>query len=219
MSIIGGHTCIGDDGGTPGRRCEACEIESQGKGIMQHQIDGVDVVTQDMASWSKTTMHLRSVTTERDQLALAIRPKGGLADNWSVCDLVNLASAHRADSETMDAVSATDDYGDTTDPDKARLLREQRTTTEVCICAAIVTKDGTVVRGHRHADAMRTAFDAKHRPSRDPDAQGFITSRNRYVGRREALALQQAAGIKSADVARNPDGAYRADELYSEDLY
>lgn len=27
MSIIGGHTCIGDDGGTPGRKCDACEAE------------------------------------------------------------------------------------------------------------------------------------------------------------------------------------------------
>ena len=29
MSIIGGHTCIGDDDGTPGRRCEACEDEKR----------------------------------------------------------------------------------------------------------------------------------------------------------------------------------------------
>lgn len=27
MSIIDGHTCIGDDGGTPNRRCEACVRE------------------------------------------------------------------------------------------------------------------------------------------------------------------------------------------------
>jgi hypothetical protein len=46
------------------------------------------------------------------------------------------------------------------------------------------------------------------------DDQGFITSRNRYVGREEALRLQLAAGIKSAC----PSG-YRARDLFSEDLY
>lgn len=27
MSIINWHTCIGDDGGTPNRKCQACEKE------------------------------------------------------------------------------------------------------------------------------------------------------------------------------------------------
>src|SRR6185503_4821071 len=27
MSIIDGHTCIGDDGGTPNRKCDACVSE------------------------------------------------------------------------------------------------------------------------------------------------------------------------------------------------
>jgi hypothetical protein len=26
VSIIAGHTCIGDDGGTPGRKCDGCEM-------------------------------------------------------------------------------------------------------------------------------------------------------------------------------------------------
>lgn len=43
---------------------------------------------------------------------------------------------------------------------------------------------------------------------------GFITSTGRFVGRKEAFALQHKAGIASA----SPDG-YRRDELYSEDLY
>jgi len=29
MSIINGHTCIGDDGGTPNRTCQACEDEKR----------------------------------------------------------------------------------------------------------------------------------------------------------------------------------------------
>lgn len=27
MSVINGHTCIGDDGGTPNRKCDACANE------------------------------------------------------------------------------------------------------------------------------------------------------------------------------------------------
>lgn len=29
MSVINGHTCIGDDGGTPNRKCEGCEREKE----------------------------------------------------------------------------------------------------------------------------------------------------------------------------------------------
>lgn len=27
MGAINGHTCVGDDGGTPNRRCDACEMD------------------------------------------------------------------------------------------------------------------------------------------------------------------------------------------------
>lgn len=86
---------------------------------------------------------------------------------------------------------------------------------EVCICAAIRLADGRVIRGHRHCHAMRTAFEMRI-PTVDirAAAQGFVTSRNRYVGREEGQRLQLAAGIASAD----PDG-YRGDILFSEDLY
>lgn len=86
---------------------------------------------------------------------------------------------------------------------------------EVCICAAIRLADGHVIRGHRHNHAMRTAFDMRI-PTVDIRAadQGFVTSRNRYVGREEGQRLQLAAGVPSAD----PCG-YRGDILFSEDLY
>lgn len=84
---------------------------------------------------------------------------------------------------------------------------------EICICAAVITDDGTVYRGHRHGDAMRTAVKHGYRPAR-ADQQGFVTSRNRYVSREEGRKLQDAAGIPSAD----PEG-YRGRTLFSEDLY
>lgn len=98
---------------------------------------------------------------------------------------------------------------------------------EICICAALRLPDGRIIRGHRHGDCIRTA-EALVRWQNDPESgvngpawhpsmscdQGFVTSRGRYVGREEGLALQQAAGIPSA--CRS---GYRARELFSEDLY
>lgn len=86
---------------------------------------------------------------------------------------------------------------------------------EICICAAIVTKEGEIIRGHRHADAMATAIKKNLRPSSLEDTQGFMTSMNRFVSRREAGWLQKAAGIPSVDPRR---GQF-PDVLFSEDLY
>jgi hypothetical protein len=96
---------------------------------------------------------------------------------------------------------------------------------EIIICSAIKLPNGMIFRGHRHSDCIRTAHEfitwnggidpGEHHwnnsMSRD---QGFITSRNRYVSRSEAMKLQLDAGIPS--VAK---GGYRGDELFSEDLY
>ena len=84
---------------------------------------------------------------------------------------------------------------------------------ETVICAAVRMPDGAVFRGHRHGDALHAAqAPPKYRDVR-PTEQGFVTSRNRYVDRSEALRLQLAAGVPSAD-----SGGYRG-ELFSEDLY
>lgn len=86
---------------------------------------------------------------------------------------------------------------------------------EIVICAAIKTKDGTVIRGHRHADCVSTAMRMRYKKEDLSFAdQGFVTSRNRYVSREEGRRLQDAAGIKSA----NPEG-YMPGTLFSEDLY
>lgn len=86
---------------------------------------------------------------------------------------------------------------------------------EIVICAAIKTKDGVVIRGHRHADAIYTAMRMRYKETDLSYAdQGFVTSRNRYVGRSEGREIQDAAGIPSA----SPEG-YMRGTLFSEDLY
>lgn len=89
---------------------------------------------------------------------------------------------------------------------------------EICICAAVVAKDGSVIRGHRHHNALNTLRDmpGKEYEYGNGDTQGFITSYNRYVTREEGYRLQIEAGIKSAD--RTGDYVCKG-ELYSEDLY
>lgn len=85
---------------------------------------------------------------------------------------------------------------------------------EICICAAIQLPSGRIIRGHRHhhcfaaADAMASVDQIR------AAEQGFVTSRNRFVGRVEGRKLQEAAGIPSAAV-----GGYRLDLLFTEDLY
>lgn len=89
---------------------------------------------------------------------------------------------------------------------------------EIVICAAVRAFDGHIVRGQRHADAMRTlhgmpAYAHEHTQG---DNQGFVTSLGRYVTRKDGAEIQKAAGIKSV----MPEGMeYLHGELYSEDLY
>lgn len=89
---------------------------------------------------------------------------------------------------------------------------------EIIICSAVQYHDGTVIRGHRHNDALKTLFSIPriNKDFEDKKAmiikQGFITSKNRFVERKEALQIQLKAGIKSHR------GKYQ-NQLYSEDLY
>ena len=88
---------------------------------------------------------------------------------------------------------------------------------EVCICAAVIDpNNGEIVRGQRHAGPMAMIW-ARYDPPPliRSEHQGFITSRNRFVGREEGLQLQKAAGIESAEKERG----YLSTELTSEDLY
>lgn len=83
---------------------------------------------------------------------------------------------------------------------------------EFCVCAAIRLADGRIIRGHRHDDCIQTALKWGVQPTRHSDVQGFVTSRNRFVDRKEGMAIQQAAGIESIV-------GYRGEILFSEDLY
>lgn len=85
---------------------------------------------------------------------------------------------------------------------------------EVVICAAVLSDDGQVLRCHRHHDGLRALADRELAPAEHERAQGFVTSRNRYVDRTEAMQLQLDAGIESA-----APGGYRGETLFSEDLY
>lgn len=79
--------------------------------------------------------------------------------------------------------------------------------------------DGYIVRGHRHADAIRTGRGIPRYAdiSTHGDDHGFVTSKNRYVTRKEAYEIQKAAGIESH--CENPNDKYLGGECYSEDLY
>lgn len=89
---------------------------------------------------------------------------------------------------------------------------------EIVICAAVRAPDGYIIRGHRHADAIRTMSEIPRYKNDRPYSgnQGFVTSKNRFVDRVEACKIQKAAGIKS--VLEGVE-AYLHGELYSEDLY
>jgi hypothetical protein len=87
------------------------------------------------------------------------------------------------------------------------LTREQEG--ERCLCAAVLV-EGQIIRGHRHDDALQTA--GKKGLTMSECVQGFLTSRGRFVDRREGMRLQVAARIASVT-------GYRGDTLFSEDLY
>lgn len=80
-------------------------------------------------------------------------------------------------------------------------------TPEIIICAAVRASNGKIVRGRRHIDAIRTlqAMDGYYGEEPHGDDQGFVTSTNRFVSRREAYRLHF------------PD-RLEPDELHSEDL-
>lgn len=87
---------------------------------------------------------------------------------------------------------------------------------EICICAAVKTTKGVVWRGQRHGDCFQAILRNGFKISKGKNAQGFVTSRGRFVTREEGRRLQDAAGIKSVSA----DGkGYRGKTLFSEDLY
>lgn len=103
--------------------------------------------------------------------------------------------------------------------DPALVTTEGREEPEVCICAAVRSPEGRIIRGNRHHDCLRAASEIAKADASLSSAwpryeQGFVTSRNRYVDRAEGYRLQVAAGIES-----QAPGGYRGEQLFSEDLY
>lgn len=86
---------------------------------------------------------------------------------------------------------------------------------EIVICAAVISDTGKIFRGHRHSDCIDAMRKRGEKPDKWNRSQGFITSKNRYVDRKEAFNIQKIAKIES--VAK--DGYDPSKELYSEDLY
>lgn len=98
-------------------------------------------------------------------------------------------------------------------------------------CAAIWYKDmptakyrpvnietGLVVEGHRHADIIRTMMNLLGKRTcqfgedcSGESEQGFVTNKNRFVNRSEAMDIARAANQVISDTT--------FPELYSEDLY
>ena len=95
---------------------------------------------------------------------------------------------------------------------KLTIMKGQK---EICICAAIQCTDGTIIKGHQHRDCRDGAVRRGKMPAKEWDAEGFITSQNRFVDREEAFRLMQAVNWKS----KNSQGYQLCGWLYSEDLY
>jgi len=86
---------------------------------------------------------------------------------------------------------------------------------ETCICAAVKDENGKIYRCHRHADGLLAIWHRKIKRDDHEDAEGFITSKGRYVTRGEGRKLQDAAGVDSIW----KDGYLGPNLLFSEDLY
>lgn len=86
---------------------------------------------------------------------------------------------------------------------------------EIVICSAVKSTDGRIFMGHRHADCIKTMKDTGIEYSSKPEDQGFITSKNRFVDRKDGYWIQIKAGIESVCEQEK----YWNMELHSEDLY
>lgn len=99
---------------------------------------------------------------------------------------------------------------------------------EYILCSAILRKEPAeeatytdnhkCILGYRHCDIMRNFNDLVRK---DPKAQGFFTSKGRFVDRRKAYKIAiKAKQIKVPERCKGySDSNYISWELYSEDLY
>lgn len=88
-------------------------------------------------------------------------------------------------------------------------------TKEICICAAVRSGEGKVIRGETHRDCRDGIIRRKLHLSTSVLDEGFITSTGRFVNRVEGFRLMKKVGWKS----KNPQGYQLCGLLFSEDLY
>jgi len=86
---------------------------------------------------------------------------------------------------------------------------------EICICAAVIATDGTIIRGQRHRDCRDSIVKRGKNPGKEWESEGFITSSGRFVNREEGFKLMQSVKWES----KNPQGYQACGWLFSEDLY
>ena len=158
----------------------------------------------------------RDIDEELDKLRKVIP---GIYDGWDIVEVKNFIHKQidKAVMETEVKTGLANFKVCREEIDKAidKTNREwEKKNKEICICAAVLSEDGQIIRGHRHGDCFHTIIRMGLKVDKKMEAQGFITSKNRFVSREEGRKLQDAAGIKSAD----PEG-YHGNTLFSEDLY
>jgi len=86
---------------------------------------------------------------------------------------------------------------------------------EICICAAVKSESGKIIKGQSHRDCRDGIIRRGEKPLKKWEADGFVTSFNRFVDREEGYRLMQEVGWKSV----NPQGYQLCKWLFSEDLY
>lgn len=87
---------------------------------------------------------------------------------------------------------------------------------EIIICSAIKMADGTIIKGHRHHDCIRTAREIPRLKEMQLFEQGFINSRNEFVSREFARIIEETRRVNENDFKK----PFQHDTLlFSEDLY
>jgi hypothetical protein len=91
---------------------------------------------------------------------------------------------------------------------------------EKILCSAIMYNE-TVIPGRRHSDCYEVLRALTGIWKNDPrlpghDQQGFLTSEGRYVNRREAWAIAEAAGqiLYGSDASDEEDNILISENLY-----
>lgn len=89
-----------------------------------------------------------------------------------------------------------------------KIMNSRVTPPEIIICAAVRASNGKVVSAYRHNDAIRALKAMAGYENEQPRGknQGFVTSTDRFVDRREAYRLHFPDRVEP-------------DELRSDDLY